>query len=193
MEVILRMNSKDNSFRCNSSMAHKQRTFSWVPRFAVILAVVSFSYYLLSCIIYIKDAYDDFLKYSSLGFLNPYGYYFDKIPFFHTLCMAVIVIIELFLFIILVIKRNKAKPPEYGLPYFAVIVLIHFVVFILTCRISIPDSPPFIAENGFGRPHKLFALETCAQSLLYYLSAIIRFRQRQGTELCPDNPPFDES
>ena len=168
------MDNQGNSFQRHSNMANGTYRFAWVSRIAVILAVVNFSYYFLSCVFYIVDAYDDYQKFTGLGFAHPYAYYLEKVPLLHTLCMALVVIGELFLFCILVQKRKNTKNIRRGLYCFAVILVIHVIAWIMACNIKIPDSPPFIAENGLGRQHYIFALETLAQALLYFLSAIIK-------------------
>ena len=153
-----------------SNVYQRKDVLFWVRRLTVSLAVVEISYYALICILSFLSAMDDYLKFSGLGFSNSYFYYLCKELDVATIFSIVLLVTEFFLYLIFQKKTKHTSSYKPGVYCFAAILGVHVVLLVLSCAIKIPDTPPFVTENGFGWAHRLYALETFLLALLYFIS-----------------------
>jgi len=168
------MKNKCRFASINSNLTHGKNSFSWVVKVTITLAILSLLYYFLILEASIMGAVDDYKKFSGLGFSYPISHYLSKNEFPKSICMALLVACEFFVFLIFYIKSRNKKLTVCNVCYFTSVLVLHFILWIFMCSVEIPDSPPFIAENGLDLSHYIFSLVTFLQALLYLLSAIVK-------------------
>lgn len=132
----------------------------------------------LQCLAAIADAYQSVKKYEYTAKIN---YYLQDNHFLHYVLVLVCVGAEFFFYLIHYHRIQQKKSSIGVVSIFAVIMSVHFVVFLFSYFVSGSELPPFGAEDESMLLSRNFAKKTTLPTVAYFITILLSVRKFEVT------------